>query len=734
MYKIIFKTILFFFILVIGFIIYFSTAGFKTTKLNDFIIEKIKKVEPKISIEIEDVYLVLNLKEQEIRARTKNTNIYLKNNLLKLSEVNINLDLISFLKNEKSVKNLEIKTKENTLKKLVNFAKSYKFNIPILLLEQKVKNGNIIVKAKFNFDKNNGNIIDYAIDGSIKNSSINLAKDINPKNINFDFEIKKNLYLIKNLKLTLQNIKFNSKKIDIKKIEKKYTVNGNFENIKNNISPKFLFKFFNLNYDEYLNEKINIKTNNEFSFVINRKFKIEKVKINSNLYIEEIILNYNSKDIKFLIPDYNNKIKLKNISSNLSYFDKKLELNGKSDYTLNDKMESLSFNYKLLENKNNFDFILGLNNIKFKIDQIDYFKNENTKAFLKIKGEYNNNKIKFSDLGIKDKNNLLFVKNLKFDNSFKILNFDEIVLNYKNSRKFKNNIKIIRNKSNYYLSGSSFDFSKYLDGVLKGKNKKSLFEEFKNLNSKLVIKIDKVYLDSSEKNNLLNLNGSLKFSNNKIRKGSIKSKYLNNGNFSLSINSTNNEKVTTLYSDIAEPFVNKFDFVKGFKNGKLDFYSANENNISNSTVKIYDFKLKEVPVLTKILSLASLQGIADLMTGEGIRFDDFEMTFNNKKNLMTIEEIYSIGPAISILMSGYVEKDKLISLRGTLVPATTINRTIGTIPILGDILIGKKTGEGVFGVSFKIKGPPKNLKTTVNPVKTLTPRFITRTIEKIKKN
>ena len=108
--------------------------------------------------------------------------------------------------------------------------------------------------------------------------------------------------------------------------------------------------------------------------------------------------------------------------------------------------------------------------------------------------------------------------------------------------------------------------------------------------------------------------------------------------------------------------------------------------------------------------------------------------FSNENNLMTIDEIYAIGPAISILMSGYVEKNKLISLRGTLVPATTLNKTIGSIPILGDILVGDKTGEGVFGVSFKIKGPPKELETTVNPIKTLTPRFITRTLEKIKKN
>ena len=47
-------------------------------------------------------------------------------------------------------------------------------------------------------------------------------------------------------------------------------------------------------------------------------------------------------------------------------------------------------------------------------------------------------------------------------------------------------------------------------------------------------------------------------------------------------------------------------------------------------------------------------------------------------------------------------------------------------------LVGKKIGEGVFGVSFKMKGLP-GFPTTVNPIKTLTPRFITRILEKKKK-
>ena len=72
-------------------------------------------------------------------------------------------------------------------------------------------------------------------------------------------------------------------------------------------------------------------------------------------------------------------------------------------------------------------------------------------------------------------------------------------------------------------------------------------------------------------------------------------------------------------------------------------------------------------------------------------------------------------------MDGYIEKNKLISLRGTLVPATTINKAIGSIPILGEILVGKKIGEGVFGVSYKVQGKSSSPKVLVNPLSILTP-------------
>ena len=84
-------------------------------------------------------------------------------------------------------------------------------------------------------------------------------------------------------------------------------------------------------------------------------------------------------------------------------------------------------------------------------------------------------------------------------------------------------------------------------------------------------------------------------------------------------------------------------------------------------------------------------------------------------------------------MDGYKERNGLTSLRGTLVPAKNLNRLLSKIPVIGDIIIPKEVGEGLFGVSFKMKGKPGEIKTTINPIKTLTPRFITKALEKTKK-
>ena len=127
--------------------------------------------------------------------------------------------------------------------------------------------------------------------------------------------------------------------------------------------------------------------------------------------------------------------------------------------------------------------------------------------------------------------------------------------------------------------------------------------------------------------------------------------------------------------------------------------------------------------------------MVDLMSGEGMSFDKLEINLIDNLNTLKIEEIFAVGSSISILMDGYIENkiNGITSLRGTMVPAKNLNKLISKIPVIGKILIPKEIGEGLFGVSFKMKGTKESLKTTVNPIKTLTPRFITKALERRKK-
>ena len=197
----------------------------------------------------------------------------------------------------------------------------------------------------------------------------------------------------------------------------------------------------------------------------------------------------------------------------------------------------------------------------------------------------------------------------------------------------------------------------------------------------------------------------------------------------------NNKKILEIYSDVPKALLADYKFFEGLKDGKLFFNSVIDEEDSVSKISIENFKVVKAPAFATLLTLADLGGIADLLSGEGMSFDILEISLNENKDVTKIEEILALGSSISVIMDGYTEKKTgLISLSGTLVPAKTLNSLVSKIPVVGNILVGDKVGEGVFGVSFKMKGLPGDVKTTVNPVKTLTPRFITRALEKMKKN
>ncbi len=646
--------------------------------------------------------------------------------------INSNIGIKKIIKGQFSPTELDISTRSLEIKSLISFIRSIENNPQLFILEKFIKKGYLIADIILKFDEQGKLKEDYSIKGLVKDGEIKKIRNLDLSKINFLFNFKKNVFDLNDIQLSLNNKSILLPKLNIKNKKNRFLISG--KNINNNISLKKNEIYQLLNKDFFFPGIISAEfsLNNNFSFLIDNKYRIKDLKIDSNLDLKE--MNFSSKiNLKKYLPEINDKITFTNQKIKIQYEKNSLNIKGKGNIILQKEVDDIE--YDIIKSKKDLKFntLIRIKKNLVNLDLLNFQKELDSNLEIILSGNKNliSKEILLKKILLKEKNNIFELKNLRLSKNKKIKSFDTIDLDYLDINELKNNLSISRKDKDYNLVSKNFNASKVIDDLLKpkkkSKNKKNLLSNFK-----LNIKINKTFLN---KNHVIDdLNGYLSFKNGEIIEASLDSSFSKNEKIKLTIKSFPNEKITTLYSDVAKPFVSRYGFIKGFEEGNLNFYSVKKDGKSNSKLVIDNFKVQEVPALAKLLTLASLQGIADLLTGEGIRFSDFEMTFSNKNNLLRIEELYAIGPAISILMDGYIDKNELVSLRGTLVPATTINRTISSIPLIGNILVGKKVGEGVFGVSFKIKGPPKKLKTTVNPVKTLTPRFITRTIEKLKKN
>ncbi len=721
-------------VLVIIGLVYLSIYGLKTNKFNQLIKEEVSKINNQIQIELEDVRILLNLKNYTIGLKINNSKLLTQNKKINLEDITTNFSIGSFIKKEFAIKNLLISTKKNSLKDIISLVRIYQNSPQLFIIDKIVKNGNIVASINLTFDEKGKITKKYNIKGKIFDANLRLLNKREINKINFNFEINDKAYLLEDAKIEFEGIKLTSKDIKINNKDKYFLVKGDISSVESDIKNEILSKYFKLSLNDLNISDIKISTNNNFSFQIDKKLKFSKIEINSKINLVKLIYKPKNLDLKKYLPKYNGTIELNDNSIEVIYDNKKTIFKSSGKFILNDTNDKLNLQVTYKDGNYNIKSEVKLINNPILIKFLNYKKKENKDSTLNIEALIKKNKnILVQNFTFVESNNKFLIDDLSLNKNLKINYINKLEVDYLNDNKIQNKASLMKKNKNYQISGKTFDGSIIIDRMLKSdKGNNNISKLFKNLNSNITLDLTKTYIDKSSYLN--KIHGNIVFKNNELVDLNLKSNFPDNKKFNLTIkNDKSGEKVTTLFSGYAKPFVKKYEFIKGFEEGTLDFYSSKNNNISKSQLRIYDFKLKELPVLTKILTLASLQGIADLLSGEGIRFNELEMNFSNKKNILTIDELYAIGPAISILMNGYVEIGELVSLRGTLVPATTINKVVSSIPLLGNILVGKKTGEGVFGVSFKIKGPPKKLKTTVNPIKTLTPRFITRTLEKIKK-
>ena len=738
MTKFLLKLLTLVFIIFFSLGIYLSYYGLETEKFDILIKKKANEVNQNIKLEFKRTKIYLSPTDFNLIIKLKNPKILVRKNEIILSKLNLLLSLKSFLSSNFLLKRVEIAFAENDIKDLTKITNIFVPKIINKKIREIFNKGKMEGEFIIPFDKNGDIGKNYRFSGKVIGASINLPKSFHIKNLTTKISHTKensiNFFNITIEKGSVFNIELSDSTIKLKhnnnetEVASLLRTNGsfNFSQIKKISS---LFKL-DVNNFKNIHGKADLKTN------INFKLK-ENYTINNLIYSLEGEIPYaevypkKSEAIKKYLPEYSDKIIIKD--SKIKFIKKdlinKVELNG--FLKLKEYFDTFNIKRTYDHNKKNINIIsnIDLTNSKVKISKLNYIKNSGEKSDLNIDLDFILNEYyHINNLTFISDQSKIHLRKLKLNKNFEINDFKNVeIKTFKNGS--KNNDFQVKKYDTIIVSGKSFDAQSLLKSLYKKDERKTFSKKF---NSEIKISLSKVITGTNDDITDFGMISTIK--KGSYNKLSLKGNFSKNEILEMSIYQIDKDKKTLhIISDRARPFVKNFDFVQGFEGGKLEYESIISEEISNSNLIITDFKVSKVPALAKLLTLASLQGIADTLGGEGIRFESFEMKSNTKANVMNIEDALAIGPAVSILLEGYVDKGKTVSLRGTLVPATKLNSIIASIPVVGNILVGKKTGEGVVGVSFKMKGSPKDIKTTVNPIKTLTPRFIVRAVEKMKK-
>ncbi len=702
---------------------FLTIFGFETNKFNNLLEDKVILSEPNVKINLNKIKFKIDIKNLSLFITTKNPELIYYDNKIKIDKINAYIDAKSLLFGNPKIKKVFLASKNTDIKEIQDIIKLVKPSTFKKFILNDIEKGIINLSLDLFFDDNS--LSNFEINGYAKNFSANIQK-VQLKNASFVFSSIKKLSEINELRGLINGIQINSGdiKIDSSKFLK---VKGNLI-ADANLTKKEISRIYKNNWiADYEIFNINGKVNNEFEINFDNTLKVINYNLNLSGEINKSEFKFYSPKKIFFIKNKINQINFEKVKFDTTlHKDKKKAFNISGLYNLNNKSSQkfeltniFSGSDHNLKIKANYlgNILIPYLNFETKNKVVNFFTHIDIK-----KKSFN-----LKDFSMRQDKNEISIKNLIVKNNT-LSSFENVYIKTFKNNELNNDFKI-RYSKKIEIKGSKYDASNLTKFLTKKRNTVFL----NNLNKEISVNIDQINTDVSDQMNNFSLIGFIangKF-NKIVSKGEFsKDKFLE---ISLRQDEISKMKILEVYSDLPKPLLSNYKFFDGLSGGKLLLTSYYNSDKSSSNLIIENFKVKNAPGLVKLLSLADFGGMVDALSGDGLSFEKLEMKMEKNSKVLNLAELYAIGPSISILMEGYVESETgLVSLRGTMIPAKMLNKFLSKLPIVGDILIPKEIGEGLFGISFKMKGPPGKVKTSVNPIKTLTPRFIQKALNKSK--
>ena len=270
------------------------------------------------------------------------------------------------------------------------------------------------------------------------------------------------------------------------------------------------------------------------------------------------------------------------------------------------------------------------------------------------------------------------------------------------------------------IGGESWDLRPYLKNIMeKGEGPVPDLElEFDV--KRLITRIDQQITDAHAR---------ARFKDQGLQTAFIEGTLTTGAPFRLRLEPEGERRRLIVESDDAGAVARAFDLYDNAIGGKLLLEAMILGDLETAPVEgfvqIDNFHVRDAPTLADLLAFASITGIGDVLSGEGIAFDQFYMPFTLFNDVVTIKDARTAGSALGITGGGTVNlTTDDTNINGTIVPVYVVNSALGSLPLIGDLFTGGVEGGGLFAATYTVRGPLEAPTLTVNPLAALAPSFL----------
>ena len=399
-----------------------------------------------------------------------------------------------------------------------------------------------------------------------------------------------------------------------------------------------------------------------------------------------------------------------NITGNLG---KRLFSKIMDPFSSTDLVGNLPINAKFIFKKDNTKFQIMSNTEQslLSFNDIDYVKPHGKKGKLSIDGIKSDKSLKYTLR--------FFTPEVEINSDFRFME-DSLKIKFSEFKiadiiDVKGSVETDFDEHNVNIIGSNLNYYR-----LKKLLKRKFFDK------RINFLIDVKKLNLTKKNFLTDVTGVVTLKD--AMAGSLDGKL--NGYQEIVIDFTKPRDKKTKFYATSDNAGNVFRALNAYQNGFGGDFNFDgvlkENGGFSGKMSAKDVQVLNGPILAQIISLASLYGLLDLLSGKGIVFDDIEGIIDTDPSRTIVKKGVAVGKSLGITMDGTFTKDPnfsdetIINANGVLSPFFNINNAVKMLPFIGGLLGGDK-GEGAFGVQYRLEGSRKKPTVLINPLSILTP-------------